>query len=431
MRLLVVGAGWAGLSAAVRAVERGWTVTVLEAARQPGGRARSLRSPSNRCVAGDEPKADLDNGQHILIGAYRQTLALMRTLGLDPDALLLRLPLTLLKPDGTGLSLPPIAPPWNLLLGVLRAPGWDWRDRWSLLRTASRWQRQQFRCDPTWPVDRCCQGLTSKVMETLIEPLCVSALNTPVHRASAAVFLRVMQDALWSGQGGSDLLLPRTELGDLMPQAAVSWLQDQGARVVMGQRWAGPDTSTFQSHDAVLLACPAWEAARLAHSVNADWATQASSLQHEAIATVYAQHPDPDFQGLDHALMALTSNAQCPAQFVLDRGQVLGPAAKGVLAFVVSASQGSREDIEQAVLRQAQQQLQMPELRLIQTVVEKRATFACTPALSRPSRRIADGWWACGDYVQGPYPATLEGAVLSGVEVIDQIAQVAEGQGRR
>ena len=57
----------------------------------------------------------------------------------------------------------------------------------------------------------------------------------------------------------------------------------------------------------------------------------------------------------------------------------------------------------------------MPDLHLLQTVVEKRATFACTPDLQRPASAIAPGLWACGDYIAGPYPATLEGAVRSGV----------------
>jgi hypothetical protein len=101
-----------------------------------------------------------------------------------------------------------------------------------------------------------------------------------------------------------------------------------------------------------------------------------------------------------------------PAQFAFDRGQLGGP--RGLLAFVVSASTGDRETLQAQVLNQAQVQLGL-NLQAVQTVVEKRATFACTPGLQRPSSYIAPGLWACGDYVAGPYPATLEGAVRSGV----------------
>ena len=98
---------------------------------------------------------------------------------------------------------------------------------------------------------------------------------------------------------------------------------------------------------------------------------------------------------------------------MFDKGQLGGP--RGLLAFVVSASEGERAVLEQQVCQQAAQQLGLPDLQPLQTVVEKRATFACTPGLQRPPMQIAPGLRACGDYVAGPYPATLEGAVRSGM----------------
>ena len=122
--------------------------------------------------------------------------------------------------------------------------------------------------------------------------------------------------------------------------------------------------------------------------------------------------------------MALDSGPNAPAQFVFDRGALSAdPAQHGILAAVVSASQGDRESISQAVLAQVQTQLGMTGLHIITTVVERRATFSCTPGLVRPPSRIGPGLWACGDHVQGPYPATLEGAVRSGLEVVDQLSQ--------
>jgi hydroxysqualene dehydroxylase len=102
-----------------------------------------------------------------------------------------------------------------------------------------------------------------------------------------------------------------------------------------------------------------------------------------------------------------------PAQFVFDRGQLGGP--EGLLAFVVSASHGDSATLTQQVLAQAVSQLNLSGLQAVQTVVEKRATFSCTPGLNRPALRVAAGLLACGDYVDGPYPATLEGAVRSGL----------------
>jgi predicted NAD/FAD-dependent oxidoreductase len=119
-------------------------------------------------------------------------------------------------------------------------------------------------------------------------------------------------------------------------------------------------------------------------------------------------------------MVALPGSADCPAQFVLDRGQLGGPS--GLLAFVVSASLGDKATLEQQVLAQAQAQLGLA-LQAVQTVVEKRATFACPPALQRPPCTVAPSLWACGDYVAGPYPATLEGAVRSGLQAAAMLAR--------
>lgn len=417
LKVAVVGAGWAGLAAAVAATRAGHTVTVLEAARIPGGRARALPA-----TLPDGTSALLDNGQHILIGAYRDTLALMREVGVDTDAVLQRLPLSLVHPDGSGLRVPAGPAPLNLLLGVLHANGWTWRDKLSLLRTALRWRCEGFQCPETHTVADVGHGLSPRVWSTLVAPLCVSALNTPAERASGQVFLRVLQDSLFAGPGGADLLLPRADLGALLPDAAVAWLGQHGARVVLGHRVARLATGTDQRwavddgvFDRVLLACPAHEAARLVAAgvpsspAMAAWAGTAAALPHEAIATVYTHAPNAR---LAEPLLALRSGPDAPAQFVFDRGQLGGPA--GLWAWVVSASQGDRAALQAQVLAQAATQLGRHGLVAVQTVVEKRATFACTPVLLRPGMAVAPGVLACGDFVAGPYPATLEGAVRSG-----------------
>ena len=416
-RLTIVGGGWAGLAAAVRATDLGWQVALLEAAPTLGGRARRI----------EHQGLVLDNGPHLLIGAYTHTLALMRQLGLDPERLLWRMPLNLRNPQGMGLSLPDLPPPWNLLWGITASNALDWRDKLSLLRLAARWQRDQFTCPPLMNVHDLCMGLRPRVISHLIEPLCVSALNTPMDQACATVFLRVLQDALYSAPGSADFLLPRSDMSALMPDAALAWLRAHGAQVVLGQHQK-VYPKALSAGDAVLLACPAWEAARLTQAVNPAWSAQAAQLKHEGIATVYLRSTS-NGSGLDQAvlsmpMMALDSGPNAPAQFVFDRGALSGdPAQRGILAAVVSACQGERAPLTQAVLAQVQTQLGMDGLQVITTVVERRATFSCTPGLTRAPAYIGPGLWACGDHVRGPYPATLEGAVRSGLEVVDQLTQ--------
>ena len=407
--LTIIGGGWAGLGAAVRATQKGFAVRLLEAAPQLGGRARRVVHEG----------LSLDNGQHILIGAYRDTLQLLQTVGVDTEATLLRLPLHLKRPDGQGLSLPSLPAPLNLLMGVCMARGWSWSDKYSLLRQSTGWQTQGFVCDVQMTVAQLCQGLTPKVMQELIEPLCVSALNLPAEHASGQVFLTVLKDALWSGKGSSDMLLPKVDLGRLMPDAAHAWLTAHGAVVQTHHRIE--DLGPWLKHP-LLLACPPWEAARLTHSVAPSWSAQAASLTHTAIATVYVctakrlTWPQP--------IVALNSHAQAPAQFAFDKSRLSAdPSWKGVLALVVSACAGERDTITQQVMDQLRDQLAIHDASLLTTVVEKRATFACTPALLRPPMQVCTGIWACGDYLAGPYPATLEAAVRSGFAAADDLPQ--------
>ena len=420
MKIAVIGAGWAGCAAAVQSARAGHHVSVFEASRTPGGRARRVD------VAHDGQTLALDNGQHILIGAYQDTLKLMADVGVDVPASLYRMPLTMQFPDGAGLRLPKLPAPVDALVGILRVSSWSWADKLSLLKTAAHWQLRKFQCPPDQSVADLCSSLSPRVINTLIEPLCVAALNTPATRASGQVFLRVLRDSLFAVSGGSNLLLPRVDLNALLPNAALAWLTAKGGEVRLGTRvqsiTSGADASwhlcvaanaTPFRFDSIILACAPSDAVRLVQSASlpcAKWLAQTQALQYEAIATVYALAPG---RRLAQPMLALASTSLYPAQFVFDRGQLGGLA--GLLAFVVSASQQGGAELTRQVIAQAQEQLGISNLRVLQTVVEKRATFACTPGLQRPPQSIAAGLLACGDYVDGPYPATLEGAVRSGL----------------
>lgn len=441
MKVAIIGAGWAGLAAAVQATQAGHDTIVFEATHAYGGRARALKvlknGLKNGCLPDGSP-VTLDNGQHILIGAYTETLALMRQVGIDPDAVLLNLPMTLMFADGLGLKFKDWPTPLDALGGILSARGWSLADKASLLRAAIGWRLKGFDCAAPLTAAELCRGLTPKVNAELIEPLCVSALNTPADRASAQVFLRVLRDALLGQQGGSRLLLPKVDLSALFPDAAAAWLQQHGGQMRLGKRvqtlqrqsdrpgqrqgrrLAGSWSVDGEVFDAVILATSASNAAlallNSAHIATKSiafqmqqWAAKVQALRFEAIATVYAWAPDAR---LTQPMLTLHSSAPHPAQFVFDRAQLGGPA--GLLAFVVSAAEGDRVSLETLVLAQARTQLGL-RLQAVQTVVEKRATFACTPALLRPPTTITPGLLACGDYVKGPYPATLEGAVRSGI----------------
>lgn len=448
MKVLIAGAGWAGLACAIELVKAGHQVTVIEASRHLGGRARALE-----VQLPDGSTATLDNGQHILIGAYSETLRLMREVGVQPEKVLHRMPLTLRFPatssaegaKGDALQLPdwkqPLIKGLDVACGVLMAQGWSWADKFSLLRTAASWRFSGFQCTPHTTVSELCRNVSERVMQMLIEPLCVSALNTPADRASGQVFLRIMHDSLFASTeldvnftcGSSNLLLPTADLGTLFPEAAAAWLAKRGCEVRLGHRLLRVESLSNSEHsahisyreeadliekyDAVLLATPPAEAARIATlSGHSAWAQAADALQFEAITTVYAHAPDAQ---LPCPMMALPCSLYEPAQFVFDRGALTGH--HGVLAFVISASVGDAATLERQVISQGRKQLALPQLQALKTITDKRATFACTPGLQRPVAQIAPGIIACGDYVDGPYPSTLEGAVRSGIAAFAQL----------
>jgi squalene-associated FAD-dependent desaturase len=418
-RVAVIGGGWAGLAAAVRAAERGHHVTLLEMAPHWGGRARGVT------VHG----LALDNGQHILIGAYTATLALMRSVGAAPECLLERRPLALAYPDGSGLVLPRGAPVPAFVRGVLGARAWRLHERLALLAAALRWRLAGFRTAPQTTVADLARALPARVRADLIEPLCIAALNTPAERASAQAFLRVLRDALFAGPGAADLLLPRVPLSALLPDPAVAWLRRAGARVETTRRVeslarapGGEWAVDGERHDAVVLACTAHEAGRLAQAIAPAWAVQARAFDYEPIVTVWLRSAG---SRLARPMLALrTHDAQAPAQFVFDLG-ALGGAAD-VFAFVVSGARGwldarGLDGTAEAVLRQAGDAIgdwrTPPEI--VHTAAEKRATFVCAPGLVRPPATLASGLAAAGDYIAGPYPATLEGAVRAGLAAAD------------
>lgn len=431
LRIGIIGAGWGGLAAAWRLCQAGHSVVIWDMAPQTGGRARSGVPPPLSCPV------ELDCGQHIMIGAYSATLALMRELGVQSDQVLHRRPLELCRPDGQGLRLPPGPPTRAFVLGVLRHAGWTAKDKWVVLRELMRWRLAGFECPEHLTVEQWCR-LPPRVMEQWIEPLCVAALNTPVNRASARVLMRVLGDALFAGPGGSDLLLPKVPLHDLLPGPAQAALARQGAEIHLHRRVKGVHAAPQdrwwvddQLVDRLIVATSAVEAARLIAPWDADWATQAQSIQHEPIVTTWVHVPDEARRPWATPMVSL-AGVRGPAQFAFDLG-AMGHPWKGGIALVASAPgawlDGGVAALESAALEQARQAglfIRSDGVRVspqvVRSVAERRATFRCEAGMRRPRARAANGQLrVVGDYVEGPYPSTLEGAVRSGLTAADSL----------
>ena len=455
----VVGGGWAGFSAAVELARAGHQVTVFEAARTLGGRARRV----------DIDGRALDNGQHILLGAYRESLRLMRLVGVDLQSAILKLPLQMRYPTDTGMDFVAARLPAPLHVGIalLRARGLAREDKLALARfsTTARWMgwRLNNDCSVAELLERFEQ--TPRLVQLMWRPLCLAALNTPLERASAQVFLAVLRDSLGAGRAASDMLLPRTDLSTLFPATAAAWLQQKGHQVHLGAKISSLQPSPCQPRgqtprltrgqplakwvvgeaefDGVVLAAAPSAAAALLQPLEAaallqpleaaaGLVAQLAGLGSEPITTCYLQYPaGTRLAAPFYALVDDPANQRW-GQFVFDRGQ-LDPAQDGLFAVVISAASDAAEQAQDALAaalaRQLAADLGQPELAQpswSRVITDKRATFACTAGLERPANATGlDGLVLAGDYTQGDYPATLEMAVRSGVQAAKLLVDAA------
>ena len=428
-RVAVVGGGWAGCAAAVALLDAGCAVTLFEAARTLGGRARAIETDGRT----------LDNGQHIMLGAYADTLRLMRRVGVDPAQALLRLPLQMRYPAadaGMDFVAPRLPAPLHMLVALLRARGLDRADKLALARftTSARWMDWQLNddCSVAVLLERFDQ--TERLIRLMWRPLCLAALNTAPEHASAQVFLAVLRDSLGAKRAASDMLIPRVLLDAAFPAAARRRLESRGAAVHTGCRIdaLGPDGGTWclragadvHPVDALVLAAPPWQAAALLRPLDGAAATvaQLDAFAYEPIATVYLQYGSEVRLPMPFCALADAPAAGRWGQFVFDRGQ-LDAGQAGLLAVVISGADAAaavgQDALAQAVAAQLATAFGMPALgrpHWTRTITEKRATFACTPGLARPANDVGlPGLALAGDYTAGDYPATLESAVRSGL----------------
>ena len=396
-RVAVVGAGYAGMAAAVTLAARNVPVTVFEAGPVLGGRARRIVSQGH----------EIDNGQHILVGAYAELFRLMRVVGVPADAVL-RAPLELRYAGGFALRTLWLPFPLGLLGGLLLARGIPFRERIGAVRFIAALQRTGFRLDEDMGVSALLRrhGQDGAIGHFLWRPLCVSALNTPAEIASARAFLVVLRDALLGGPGASDLVLPRVDLSRLFPEPAAEFVKRNGGEIRL--RAPVEDLAALRTEfGSVIVAVAPYQLRSLLPGI-------ADGYTYQPIYTCYLQYGER--LKLPFPMLGLADGL---VQWVFDRGALLGE--RGRLACVISA-QGDHQQLSQDEVAEACHR-ELARARLVseapawsRVIAEKRATVTCDAALRRPSPQTGiPGVVLAGDYVDPEYPPTLEAAVRSGI----------------
>jgi hydroxysqualene dehydroxylase len=441
----VIGAGWAGCAAAVELCNQGQKVLLLDAAPQVGGRARH-----QSIDFGPGYQASLDNGQHLLIGAYSECLSLIALVGGEA---LERTPLTLLAENGIALRSthrPTLPALLQRGLAFAAARGIRWQDKIAIARAIARLNGSLSLGGRTWD-QLCIAGETvtqllqrlkqpKSITDIFWNPLCVATMNTPSATADAATFCRVLRDSLGSKDSkASDFLTPASHLGATFPDAAAHWLTAQGAdiqlRTSVTQLERDPSSRQWTINHRwrakkIIIATPPSNAARLlAPIAKSSICDLLQAFRYQPIATVYLGWKTlnrEDFKPLPSMFMLTEDMAKNrPGQWLFSRG--LHQCEHGLLAVgavVISAwnTDSSTSDLLLNVQTQISSlaNLPLPKPDFVKAIIEKRATLECTPhrpqitANSLTDNDGTAGIFLAGDYCYADYPATLEGAVRSG-----------------
>jgi squalene-associated FAD-dependent desaturase len=422
----VIGGGYAGMAAAVELAEHRIPVTVFEAAPQLGGRARRV----------DYRDAALDNGLHILIGAYGETLRLIRLVNPAHASALLRLPLEWNVHREFRLAAMRLPAPLHLLGGLLRAQGLDLSERLAAIRFLRALRKHDF----TLPQDISVELLltqhdqSEKLRRVLWRPLCVAALNTPSPIASAQVLLNVLRASLNAAREASDLLLARVDLSALFPEPAASYIEQRGGAVLRSQRVTAIDPldqgfavetdGRRQTFSHVIGALPPHQVNAFLIGITAlsEIADTIERLHYQPIHSVWLQYPAS--LTLPSPMLGFTRGL---IHWVFDREKLCGQ--RGLVGAVISAG-GAHQELTQDELglrvhRELKQRLgDLPDPLWQRVIAEKRATFSCTVGVRRPPQVTPlRNFYLAGDYTASDYPATLEAAVRSGITCARHILQ--------
>lgn len=432
LHIAVVGAGMSGIAAALACQAAGANVTLFEAAPQAGGRTRSVVLH----------ETTLDNGQHLALGAYHHTLTLLKAAKIAEQAVFKRLPLALHMHGGAQqvhITPSPFLPaPLHLLLGIVGAQGLSLRDKWQALRWMLRCKLQRFQCAAGLTVAQLLTHAqqTQHAITWLWEPLCLAALNTPMDKASAQTFLRVLEKSFAHRHRDSDFLVMRADLGHALIQPLLDYFLAQGGQLQLQTQVKALNSlahaCTLNTQrgdwqvDGVVVAVGPHQRQALSFSERLPATPRASvasteitaEMAYHPISTVYLQYGQP--LRLPYPIMGL---CQGLAQWVFDRGVCCDQP--GLLAVVISAHAANVDksnwvaqissELSKAL---APYGISLPEQPLWSKVItEKRATFSCTPAyqsIKNRNTRQHPRIQIAGDDLISDYPATIESAVMSG-----------------
>jgi len=414
MTTLIVGGGWSGIAAAITLLQQGQTVHLLESAKQLGGRARNV----------EWQNTTVDNGQHLMIGAYDRLLNMMTDIGIDINQVFYRSVIDMTIYD---THYPPLVLsaqgrlPWSLAIAWQLINSVGFRGFYQIAKLQSSIKRILNSNDITVSEWLLQTKQSPRLITQLWEPLCLATLNTPIKEASAQLLATVLKDSLGNKPADADLLIPKQPLGDLFPTVAAEYIRQHGGKIQLQTRATklliknGKITGlitqqgeTLLANNIIIATSPHQYATLLADNI------AIVEPKEYPICTVYLQY-DTAIR-LSAPMLGMSGTL---SQWVFDRSE----QTPGLMAVVISGPGRSETMDKESLIAQVSQEIHQllpdmpPSAKQGFVIKEKRATFACTVDIEqkRPQNKTeVQGLWLAGDFIANGYPATLEGAIRNG-----------------
>ncbi|MFH0990285.1 MAG: hydroxysqualene dehydroxylase HpnE [bacterium] len=433
---IIIGGGLAGLSAAVDLSAKGCSVLLLEQAPHLGGRVYSFIDSTT----GDR----VDNGQHLLMGCYHATRRFLHEIGSAHLAVLQpQLRIDYLGPDEETalLKCTALPSPFNLLSGLLRLQSLSIRERGNLLRVGIALQKPPDIVEPLlremtveeWLMQL---GQSELARSRFWNIVAIGALNNDPATASALLFYRVLRAVFSGDSSNASLMIPAVGLSELFSTPALHTLRNHNAQVLMGTRVSQfrtegrkivgvqcADGSVFRAR-TVIAAIPPASLQKLLQTSGLASLPLFNTLQSFQASSILGINLWFDREVMQQEFVALLES---PIHWIFNKTRISrhGSLVPQHLALVISAADEYMGMEKQQILSLVTDELKryLPLSRganLVQSIVikAKRATFLQTPAVEslRPQAATPiSNLFLAGDWMDTGYPATIEGAVLSGV----------------